>query len=101
MFLKIPQTLAGKLIGAFACISGVICISLPIPIIVNNFTHYYKEQQRREKTLRYKAEINKKHELTLRNEELDADVDQTNNAECLIPLISERNRILNEKKSVV
>ena len=52
-----PTTIFGKFIGSLCAICGVLVIALPIPIIGNNFTAFYKDGRRREVLLSKKKII--------------------------------------------
>ena len=60
-----PESGIGCFIGTLCAISGVLVMSLPIPIIVNNFAAFYNENKKKEKSLRrrdLKLEMRKEEE---------------------------------------
>ena len=51
-----PSTGPGMIIALATCISGVLVMSLPVPIIVNNFSAFYLDTKRREVTMQRRAD---------------------------------------------
>ncbi|KPP75110.1 Potassium voltage-gated channel subfamily A member 3-like [Scleropages formosus] len=39
-----PETVWGKLVGSMCAIAGVLTISLPVPVIVSNFSYFYHRE---------------------------------------------------------
>ncbi|XP_037648145.1 potassium voltage-gated channel subfamily A member 1 [Sebastes umbrosus] len=39
-----PETVGGKLVGSMCAIAGVLTISLPVPVIVSNFSYFYHRE---------------------------------------------------------
>uniref|UniRef100_A0A3Q3WV93 BTB domain-containing protein n=1 Tax=Mola mola TaxID=94237 RepID=A0A3Q3WV93_MOLML len=48
-----PETVGGKLVGSMCAIAGVLTISLPVPVIVSNFSYFYHREMEREDTTQY------------------------------------------------
>ena len=51
-----PKTFMGKIIGGFCALSGVVILTLPIPIVVNSFASYYKNRMWRNEVAHKKRE---------------------------------------------
>ncbi|KAK2833040.1 hypothetical protein Q5P01_016929 [Channa striata] len=45
-----PETVGGKLVGSMCAIAGVLTISLPVPVIVSNFSYFYHRDMECEDT---------------------------------------------------
>ncbi|KAM9843461.1 potassium voltage-gated channel subfamily A member 1 [Aulostomus maculatus] len=49
-----PETVGGKLVGSMCAIAGVLTISLPVPVIVSNFSYFYHREMECEDTTEYR-----------------------------------------------
>ncbi|THD24993.1 Potassium voltage-gated channel protein Shaw [Fasciola hepatica] len=45
----VPKSYAGMIVGAMCAVTGVLTISLPVPVIVSNFSMFYSHTQARSK----------------------------------------------------
>ena len=48
-----PETMWGKLVGSMCAIAGVLTISLPVPVIVSNFSYFYHRETESEENAEY------------------------------------------------
>ncbi len=51
-----PKTIMGKFVGGICALVGIFILTLPIPIIVNSFTSYYKNRMWRAELAHRKAQ---------------------------------------------
>merc|ERR1719348_738796 len=52
-----PVTGLGKLVGTLCAVSGVLVLSLPIPIIAGNFETFHKNMQKKNKAEKSKKQL--------------------------------------------
>ncbi|XP_074023942.1 potassium voltage-gated channel subfamily A member 7-like, partial [Numenius arquata] len=52
-----PVTVGGKLVGSLCAIAGVLTISLPVPVIVSNFSYFYRRELRGEEGGEYSLPV--------------------------------------------
>uniref|UniRef100_A0A674J233 Ion transport domain-containing protein n=1 Tax=Terrapene triunguis TaxID=2587831 RepID=A0A674J233_9SAUR len=48
-----PVTVGGKIVGSLCAIAGVLTISLPVPVIVSNFSYFYHRETEGEEQGQY------------------------------------------------
>ena len=41
-----PKTVVGRVVGSICAITGTLVIALPVPIVSENFSLFYKQERR-------------------------------------------------------
>lgn len=70
-----PETVGGKLVGSMCAIAGVLTISLPVPVIVSNFSYFYHREMECEDTTVYQHVATSLWEKDKENNEDEEDDD--------------------------
>ncbi|CAN9493098.1 unnamed protein product [Ophioblennius macclurei] len=71
-----PVTVGGKLVGSMCAIAGVLTISLPVPVIVSNFSYFYHREMECEDTKEYHHVTTSVWEKDSEDEEEEEDEDR-------------------------
>ena len=56
-----PQTTVGRVVGAICAVTGTLVIALPVPIVSENFSLFYKQERRRRMVQERRAALEKAH----------------------------------------
>ena len=56
-----PTTVSGRIVGAICAVTGTLVIALPVPIVSENFSLFYKQERRRRMVQERRAALEKAH----------------------------------------
>ena len=56
-----PKTVVGRVVGTICAITGTLVIALPVPIVSENFSLFYKQERRRRMVQERRAALEKAH----------------------------------------
>ena len=56
-----PKTHVGRIVGAICAVTGTLVIALPVPIVSENFSLFYKQERRRRMVQERRAALEKAH----------------------------------------
>ena len=56
-----PKTVMGRVVGSICAITGTLVIALPVPIVSENFSLFYKRERRRKMVQEKRAALAKAH----------------------------------------
>ena len=56
-----PKTVVGRIVGAICAVTGTLVIALPVPIVSENFSLFYKQERRRRMVQERRAALEKAH----------------------------------------
>ncbi|MEQ2232604.1 Potassium voltage-gated channel subfamily A member 3 [Ilyodon furcidens] len=92
-----PGTAGGKLVGSMCAIAGVLTISLPVPVIVSNFSYFYHREMECEDNREYHHASTSLWEKDKEDGEEDDEEDgRDQDPECMVDyaLLYEQNRAM-------